>query len=122
MSHAASTSNRPTTPIVANRVDCPIQEMSVAAYTVPTDSPESDGTLQWDKTTLVLVHARAAGKIGMGYTYGDVATATLIKNVLIPVVQGKNSHDVPACWSAMRHAIRNLGRPGICSMAMAAVD
>jgi len=29
---------------------------------------------------------------------------------------------VPTCWSAMRHAIRNLGRPGICSMAIAAVD
>ena len=29
---------------------------------------------------------------------------------------------VPACWSEMRHAIRNLGRPGICSMAIAAVD
>jgi L-alanine-DL-glutamate epimerase-like enolase superfamily enzyme len=30
--------------------------------------------------------------------------------------------NVPACWAAMRHAIRNLGRPGICSMAIAAVD
>ena len=29
---------------------------------------------------------------------------------------------VPARWSEMRHAIRNLGRPGICSMAIAAVD
>jgi L-alanine-DL-glutamate epimerase-like enolase superfamily enzyme len=30
--------------------------------------------------------------------------------------------DVPGCWSAMVHAIRNLGRPGISSMAIAAVD
>ncbi len=29
---------------------------------------------------------------------------------------------VPAAWEAMVHAIRNLGRPGICSMAIAAVD
>ncbi len=30
--------------------------------------------------------------------------------------------DVPGIWSAMVHAIRNLGRPGIASMAIAAVD
>ena len=27
-----------------------IREMSVAAYTVPTDLPESDGTLAWNET------------------------------------------------------------------------
>ena len=27
-----------------------------------------------------------------------------------------------AAWSAMRHAIRNQGRPGVASTAMAAVD
>jgi L-alanine-DL-glutamate epimerase-like enolase superfamily enzyme len=50
----------------------PIQRLTVSAYTVPTDLPESDGTYAWDSTTLVL--------------------------------------------------IRNLGRPGIASMAIAAVD
>jgi L-alanine-DL-glutamate epimerase-like enolase superfamily enzyme len=30
--------------------------------------------------------------------------------------------DVPASWASMVHAIRNLGRPGIASMAIAAVD
>jgi L-alanine-DL-glutamate epimerase-like enolase superfamily enzyme len=29
---------------------------------------------------------------------------------------------VPGCWEAMRHAVRNLGRPGIASSAIAAVD
>lgn len=29
---------------------------------------------------------------------------------------------VPGTWAAMVHAIRNLGRPGIISMAIAAVD
>ena len=42
--------------------------------------------------------------------------------MLIPLVQGKSAMDVPARWAEMRHAIRNLGRPGICSMAIAAVD
>jgi L-alanine-DL-glutamate epimerase-like enolase superfamily enzyme len=99
-----------------------IRELSVSAYTVPTDLPESDGTLAWDATTIVLVHAQAAGQTGLGYTYADVATAKLIARTLIPLVRGRHAMDIPGCWSAMRHGIRNLGRPGICSMAMAAVD
>ncbi|MGA9882987.1 MAG: enolase C-terminal domain-like protein [Candidatus Acidiferrales bacterium] len=122
MSQTASITNRPTTQMGAKGGDCALQEMHVSAYTVPTDLPESDGTLQWDKTTLVLVEAHAADKVGIGYTYADVATASLIKDVLIPLLHGKDALDVPACWSAMRHAIRNLGRPGICSMGIAAVD
>jgi|SRR5665213_2965493 len=99
-----------------------IREVSVTAYIVPTDSPESDGTLEWDKTTLVLVHVQAGGKTGIGYTYADIAAADFIKGTLAPLMREKDPMDVPACWSAMRHAIRNLGRPGICSMAIAAVD
>ena len=106
----------------AHLEDWNIQEMLVGAYTVPTDFPESDGTLAWEKTTIVLVHASAGGKTGLGYTYADISTAKLIKDVLIPLVQGKSVMDVPARWTEMRHAIRNLGRPGICSMAIAAVD
>ena len=99
-----------------------IRETSVEAYTVPTDFPESDGTLAWDKTTLVLVSASADDKVGIGYTYADVATAQLISGTLLPIIRGRDAMSVPACWSAMRHAIRNLGQPGICSMAIAAVD
>ena len=43
---------------------------------------ESDGTLAWDKTTLVLVEATAGGVRGLGYTYADTATARLIKDLL----------------------------------------
>lgn len=30
----------------------PVRELQVRAYRIPTDAPESDGTLQWDSTTL----------------------------------------------------------------------
>ena len=49
----------------------PLERTAVSTYTVPTDLPESDGTLEWDNTTLVLVQATAASKIGVGYTYAD---------------------------------------------------
>ena len=68
------------------------------------------------------MNASAAGEVRIGYTYADTATAQLIQVTLLPLIQGNDAMSIPACWSAMRHAIRNLGRPGICSMAIAAVD
>lgn len=99
-----------------------IHRLNVSAYTVPTDFPESDGTYIWDKTTIVIVEAYAGDKRGLGYTYADVSTATLIKELLGGIVRGRDAMNVPGCWLAMVEAIRNLGRPGIASMAIAAVD
>src|SRR5262249_11426219 len=100
----------------------PIESVEVSAYTIPTDFPESDGTYAWDRTTLVLVEATAGGKRGLGYTYADVATAHLIDESLADVVGGRDVFDVPGAWAALVHAIRNLGRPGISSIAIAAID
>jgi L-alanine-DL-glutamate epimerase-like enolase superfamily enzyme len=100
----------------------PIEEVVVSAYRIPTDFPESDGTYAWDSTTLVLVETVAGGRRGVGYTYADTATATLVKDLLAKTISGRDAMDVPGCWQAMVEAIRNLGRPGIASMAIAAVD
>lgn len=99
-----------------------IERLDVSAYRVPTATPESDGTLAWDSTTLVLVEASAGGKRSVGYTYASVATARLIKDLLVDIVVGSDAMSIPATWFAMVQAIRNLGRPGICSMAVAAID
>ncbi len=100
----------------------PIERVDVSAFKVPTDSPESDGTLSWDSTTLVLVQVHAAGMAGLGYSYANRATAALIHDTLAPLLQRGDAFDVPRHWLAMAHAIRNFGRPGIASMAIAAVD
>jgi L-alanine-DL-glutamate epimerase-like enolase superfamily enzyme len=94
----------------------------VAAYAVPTDLPESDGTLEWNSTTLVLVQAHGGNKTGIGYTYADTATATLIRDLLSKVVKGHDAMAPALIWNAMVSRIRNLGRPGIASMAISAVD
>ena len=99
-----------------------IERLDVSAYTVPTDSPESDGTYSWDKTTIVIVEATAGGKRGLGYTYADLSTAKLIQEMLANIVQGQDAMNVPSCLLNMVKSIRNLGRPGIASMAIAAVD
>ena len=107
---------------MATRVEAPIQELEVAAYTVPTDAPEADGTLSWDSTTIVVVHVTGGEETGVGYTYADVATAKLIASKLAGVVKGRDALSPQGAWAAMVGAIRNLGRPGISSMAIAAVD
>jgi L-alanine-DL-glutamate epimerase-like enolase superfamily enzyme len=94
----------------------------VSAYTVPTDGPESDGTLEWDSTTLVMVDIEAGGRHGVGYSYADASTAVLIRDLLAKTVEGRDAMDIAGAWSAMVAAIRNLGRPGIASMAISAVD
>jgi L-alanine-DL-glutamate epimerase-like enolase superfamily enzyme len=106
----------------ATRVEAPVQELEVAAYTVPTDAPEADGTLAWQETTIVVVQARANGERGLGFTYADVSTAKLVQSKLAGVVEGADAMSPQASWLAMVGQIRNLGRPGIASMAIAAVD
>src|SRR4051812_38293294 len=105
------------------RAGSPIQALDVRAFTVPTEGgPESDGTLEWKETTLVLVEAAAAGARGIGWSYADVATAKLIAAKLAGIAHGMDAMSPPAVWKRMRHEIRNLGRPGIASMALSAVD
>src|SRR5919198_6303532 len=106
----------------STRSTVPIERLDVAAYTIPTATPESDGTLEWTSTTLIVVEATAGGVHSLGYGYADTATARLIKDLLAEVVVGRDALAVPGAWAAMRQAIRNLGRPGIASMAIAAVD
>ena len=99
-----------------------IEQIEVSTYKVPTDFPESDGTLEWNSTTLVLVHARGGNKIGLGLTYADTATATLIRDLLSGTVKSRDAMSPAASWNAMAARTRNLGRPGIVAAAISAVD
>lgn len=107
---------------MATRAAATIEAIDVSAYEIPTDLPESDGTLEWDSTTLVLVELSAGDKVGLGYTYGHQAIATLISGKLADALIGRDAMDIEACWLALIKSIRNLGRPGIASMAIAALD
>jgi L-alanine-DL-glutamate epimerase-like enolase superfamily enzyme len=104
------------------RAQAPVEELEVGAFTIPTDHSEADGTLAWDSTTIVVVHAHGAGEMGVGYTYADVSTAKLVDSKLAEIVQGNDAMSPQAVWEKMVEQTRNLGRPGITSMAIAAVD
>ena len=99
-----------------------IDDISVTAATVPTDAPESDGTLAWDSTSLVLVEVTAGGQTGLGWTYGHAAAAEVITSKLADNIIGADALDVPAIWLANERVIRNSGRQGIGALAVSAVD
>jgi L-alanine-DL-glutamate epimerase-like enolase superfamily enzyme len=108
--------------VAATRAEVEIRGLDVSAYEIPTDGPESDGTLEWDSTTLVLVEAHAGDETGIGFTYGDAAVAALISSKLAEAAAGADALAPPAAWSRMRSALRNVGRQGVGSMAISAVD
>lgn len=108
-------------PAVA-RAQAPITDVRATAYTIPTDAPESDGTIAWDSTTIVVAEARAAGRTGIGYSYTDASACALVRGVLADAVHGLDAMHIPAAWIAMTRAVRNIGRPGLASTAIAAVD
>jgi L-alanine-DL-glutamate epimerase-like enolase superfamily enzyme len=96
--------------------------MKVFAFEIPTDEPESDGTLEWDSTTIVVVEVDSGGKTGLGYTYADASVAELIETKLFPLLDDHDPMAPPATWMRMRAALRNVGQQGTGAMAISAVD
>jgi L-alanine-DL-glutamate epimerase-like enolase superfamily enzyme len=102
--------------------EMPIERIAVSAYTVPTETSESDGTLEWSETTVVMVETEAGGANGVGFSYTSCAAARVIDQRLAPCVVGLDAMNIPAAWGAMVAAVRNLGLPGIAATAISAVD
>ena len=102
--------------------EMPVARLAVSAYTVPTETPESDGTLEWNETTVVVVEAEAGGASGLGFSYTSQAAVGVIEQQLAPCVVGLDAMDIPAARGAMVAAVRNLGLPGIAATAISAVD
>ncbi len=99
-----------------------IDRIDVGAYTIPTPEPESDGTLIWDATTIVVVELGASDLSGIGYAYTAPAAASVVRETLASIVTGTDVLANGSTWLAMVRSVRSIGRPGIASSAIAAVD
>lgn len=100
-----------------------VQKIDVAVYRIPTDGPEADGTIHWDSTTMVLVEVTAdSGLQGLGFSYASSAAAPIIRDTLAPIVVNNPVEEVGSAWTAMIKAVRNMGRQGVASTAISAVD
>ncbi|GFE49096.1 uroporphyrinogen decarboxylase [Roseobacter cerasinus] len=66
------------------------------------------------------------GREGIGYTYnggrGGHATAAMITHDLAPFLMGQDAEDVEALYEAMQWHMHYVGRGGILSFAISAVD
>lgn len=71
---------------------------------------------------MVLVKVNAGGEQGLGYTYSDEAAATLIQKKLSSLLLGHDVMSPQSLYMLMWRETRNLGRPGIVSTAISAID
>jgi L-alanine-DL-glutamate epimerase-like enolase superfamily enzyme len=103
--------------------DCRIEAVRVHCCKIPTATDEeSDGTLTWDSTTIVVVELQAEEQSGFGYTYADPSVRTLIEGKLASVIKEADPLAPQQTWSQMQCQLRNLGDVGIGAMAMSAID
>jgi L-alanine-DL-glutamate epimerase-like enolase superfamily enzyme len=95
----------------------------ISAYRIPTSDPrESDGTAVWDATTIVIVELTSGETTGLAFTYSTEPAASVAKELLEKVVLGRDAFDIPALATAMGMHVRNMGKPGLVSTAIAAID
>lgn len=99
-----------------------IEQLNVTTLSIPTDSTESDGTLQWSSTPVVVVEVRSGDTVGLGYSYSTPASAAVVMDTLCPVVQGQPVMSVSRSFWNMLDAVRDQGRAGIAASAISAVD
>ncbi len=99
-----------------------IHNTRAAAFTIPTDGLEADGTFAWDSTTLILVELSAGEMHGLGYTYSHAVTAALARDLLQKAVEGASPFDTASLFAKMRVLQRNYGSEGIAATALSAID
>ncbi|MBS7455749.1 enolase C-terminal domain-like protein [Coralloluteibacterium stylophorae] len=100
-----------------------IEDLRLHGLRIATDAPEADGSFAWDTTEMLVVELDAGGSTGLGYTYTQAhAAEVLVRDTLAPLVLGQPVRERAALWLRMNAALRNIGRPGLGTMAVAAVD
>ncbi|MEY9954139.1 enolase C-terminal domain-like protein [Leifsonia sp. EB34] len=104
-----------------------IRSIRADAYVVPTATegrrrPESDGTIGWDSTGVLVVAVDAGGSTGLGYAYTAPASLPIVEDVLWAILDGADPFDTERLYWELAAATRNIGWPGVSAGAIAAVD
>jgi len=100
-----------------------VDSIRATAYTIPTETDEeSDGTLVWDSTSIVVVEIGCGEVRGVGYTYADPSVVPLVESKLAPLVEGSDPLAPQRTWAQMQVQTRQLGHAGLAAMAVSAVD
>lgn len=100
----------------------PITRFHVSACTVPTETTESDGTLNWKSTTIVIVQLAAGETWGLGYTYGNPGLKSFAVDLINKAVIDEDAFSITGIWGKLVQLVRNEGRTGESSMVISAID
>jgi L-alanine-DL-glutamate epimerase-like enolase superfamily enzyme len=107
----------------------PIVEIHADQYRVPLETLLSDSTHgEMSDFGLIVVHlVDESGRVGLGYTYtpnaiGASAIWKIIESDLAPLLQHVDPDGIDAIWEKMWWHLHFVGRGGMASFAMAAVD
>jgi L-alanine-DL-glutamate epimerase-like enolase superfamily enzyme len=100
-----------------------LDSVQVSAYEIPTATEEeSDGTLVWNSTTIVIVELSCGGHTGLGYTYGHPSCGGVIESKLASILEDADAMMPAKAWTEMQMQVRQMGHAGIAAMAISAVD
>ncbi|TWT40679.1 mandelate racemase/muconate lactonizing enzyme family protein [Botrimarina hoheduenensis] len=106
-----------------------IQQVDIKLYHVPLKQPLQDAIhgVQRDFSLIVVSLTTDDGATGMGYTYtvgqtGGSSVAALLEDNLAPLVIGEDPRRTEHLWNKMWWATHYIGRGGIASFAISAID
>ena len=103
-----------------------IEGISTAYYRLPLEPMGDAGHGAIDSEEIVTVKMRAGGLEGHGYAYtigrGARAVRALIDHDLAPLLLGRDASAIQALWDLMWQRLLYVGRGGLASFAIAALD
>ncbi|MFL6573481.1 MAG: mandelate racemase/muconate lactonizing enzyme family protein [Burkholderiales bacterium] len=103
-----------------------IDAIASAYYRLPLEAMGDAGHGAIDSEEIVTVKLRAGGLEGHGYAYtigrGGRAVQALIEHDLAPLLLGRDPSAIAALWDLMWQRLLYVGRGGLASFAIAALD
>src|SRR5215211_1060763 len=103
-----------------------IERVETAYYRLPLEPMGDAGHGAIDTEELITLELHAEGLTGHGYAYtigrGGRAVRSLIDEDIIPLILGRDAMDIRGLWDLMWQRLLYVGRGGLASFAIAAVD
>ena len=103
-----------------------ISEVSTYLYKLPPHRPIVDAIQEFRFMEAICIRVRADGKEGFGLTYtigrGGQAVKNLLDSEFVPRLLGEDALDTERIWEKFWHELHWIGRQGIFSLALSAVD
>jgi L-alanine-DL-glutamate epimerase-like enolase superfamily enzyme len=103
-----------------------IERIETAYYRLPLEPMGDAGHGAIDTEELVTLTLHAEGLEGYGYSYtigrGGRAVRALIDEDIAPLLEGQDARDIRGLWDLMWQRLLYVGRGGLVSFAVAAVD